>query len=102
MAIQTIYVLATTATAPNWWGVTQLTGTAPTAATTAYGYNPSRTALTTPYYRGRLGAVGPATAAQAASYNAAAAGPTPGTGSAITTAGDSFIAGPFFGVFAAT
>ena len=102
MAVQTLYVLATNAVTPNFWGNLQVNGTAPTGANTAYGFQPSRTALTTPYYRGRLGAVNPATASLAASYNAAATGPTPGTGTAITTAGDSFVSGPWNGTFAAT
>jgi hypothetical protein len=102
MAVQTIYLLGTTGVTPNFWGNTQLNGSAPAVATTAFGWVPSRTAITTPYYRGRLGATAGATAAQAASYNTAATGPAPGTGSGITTAGDSFIAGPFYGTFANT
>jgi hypothetical protein len=103
MAVQTIYLLATTAVTPNWWGNTQLNGSAPTAANTAYGWVPGTTALTTAFRRGRLGATTTGTdAAIAASYNAATSGPTPGTGSGATTAGDSFRAGPFVGTFAAT
>lgn len=103
MAVQTIYLLGTTAVTPNWWGNTQLNGTAPTGANSAYGWAPAKIAVTTPYIRGRLGATTTSTdAAIAASYNAATSGPAKGTGSGATTAGDSFIAGPFSGKFAAT
>lgn len=102
MAVQTIYLLGTAGSAPNYFGNTQLNGSAPTAANTAFGWTPSRTAISTPYYRGYLGATAASTAALAASYNASASGPTPGTGTGATTAGDSFICGPFFGTFANT
>ena len=103
MAVRTIFILNTTAVTPNWWGNTQLDGSAPTANNSIYGWTPSTTnAATTPYFRGRLGASSPNVTSQAASYNASTTGPTPGTGSASTQAGDSFIAGPFNSTFDAT
>lgn len=103
MATHTIYILNTLAVTPNWWGNTQLDGSAPTAANTTYGWVPTTTnATTVPYYRGRHGATGAATTAAASSWNASTSGPTPGTGNALTQAGDCFIAGPFTGTFAAT
>lgn len=102
MAVQTIYILATVAVTPNWFGNTQLNGSAPTAASSAYGWVPGTTATTTPYRRARLGATTTGTdTASASSFIAAASSPTVGTGSGATTAGDSFVAGPFTGVFAA-
>lgn len=77
-------------------------GTAPTAALATSGWTPGTTALTTPYFRGRWGSnAGRALTASAASAIDSASGPTKGTGSSNTTAGDSFIAGPFTGTFAA-
>jgi hypothetical protein len=101
MAVQTIYILGTTAVGPNWFGNTQLNGSAPAAATTAFGWVPAKTATSTPYFRSRLGATAPASDAGSSldpvgSVNA----PTPGTGSGAATAGDCFIAGPFTGTFA--
>ena len=103
MAVQTIYLLATNGVTPNFWGNTQLNGSAPTAATAAFGWTVAKTAVTTPYRRGRWGAtaVGGDTAA-ASSYNAGTSGPTKGTGTGASTAGDSFVAGPLTGTFAAT
>jgi hypothetical protein len=101
MAVQTIYILTAAAVTPNWFGRTQLNGTAPSQTNTAYGWTPAKIALTTPYYQGRLGASSNATVAQAASWNASTSGPTKGTGATATTAGDSYIAGPFLGAFAA-
>jgi hypothetical protein len=101
MAVLTIYPLGTAATAPDWFGNMQVGGTAPTAANSAFGFQPAKTALTTPYYRGRIGATAQATVAQAASYNAAASSPVAGTGTGATTAGDSFSVGPLNGTFPA-
>jgi hypothetical protein len=102
MAVQTIYLLAQAGVTPNFFGPTQLNGSAPTAANTAYGWAVSTTAITTPYRRGRLGATAVGgDAAVASSYNAAASGPTKGTGTGAAAAGDSFVAGPFTGTFAA-
>lgn len=101
MAVQTIYVLATAAVSPNWFGQTQLNGSAPTVANTAYGWSANKIAVG--YIRGRLGATTTASdAVVGTSYNAGTSGPTKGTGSGANTAGDSFIAGPFNGTFAAT
>jgi hypothetical protein len=101
MAALTIYPLGTAATAPDWFGNVQIGGTAPTAANSAFGFQPAKTAITTPYYRGRIGATAQATVAQAASYNAAASSPVAGTGTGATTAGDSFSIGPLNGTFPA-
>jgi hypothetical protein len=103
MAVQTIWLLGTAGVTPNFFGNTQLNGSAPTAANTAFGWGPAKTAVTTPYFRGRLGATTTGSdAAVASSYNAGTSGPTRGTGTGAATAGDSFIAGPFSGTFAAT
>ena len=101
MAVQTIYILGTTAVGPNWFGNTQLNGSAPAATTTAFGWVPAKTATSTPYFRSRLGATAPASdAGSSLDPVGSANAPTPGTGSGAATAGDCFIAGPFSGVFA--
>lgn len=102
MAVQTIYLLGTTAVTPNWFGNTQLNGAAPVSANTPFGWVPGKTAITTPYYRGFIGATGTSNVAAAASTIASTPGPTAGTGATSTTAGDSFIAGPFSGTFTNT
>jgi hypothetical protein len=103
MAVQTIYLLGTAGVTPNFWGNTQLNGSAPTAANSAFGWGPAKTAVTTPYYRGRLGATTTGSdAAVSTSYNAGRATPQPGTGTGAATAGDSFVVGPLTGTFAAT
>jgi hypothetical protein len=103
MAVQTIYLLGTTAVTPYFWGNTQLNGSAPTAANSAFGWAPAKTAITTPYYRGHLGATATSTdPALSASYNASTSGPTVGTGTGGGTAGDCFVVGPLTGTFAAT
>jgi hypothetical protein len=102
VATQTIYLLNTAATAPNWFGRVQDNGSAPAGALSAFGWTVAKIALTTPYWRGRIGATARSTAAQAASYIDAATGPVQGTGSAATTAGDSFRSdNPLSGTFAA-
>jgi F5/8 type C domain len=102
MAVQTIYILGTAGVTPNFFGNTQLNGTAPTAANSTFGWGPAKTAVTTPYYRGRLGQTTTGVdAAVASSYNAGTTGPTKGTNN-TGAAGDSFIAGPFYGTFANT
>ena len=99
MPTQLIYILATNAVTPNFWGNTQIGGSPPTAATTAYGWGPAKTALPA-YWRARLGATTTSSdAASTTSTNAAATGPRVGTGTGAATAGDCFIAGPFTGVF---
>jgi hypothetical protein len=68
----------------------------------AFGWTVAKVAVTTPYWRGRIGATARSTAAQAASYIDAATGPVQGTGSGATTAGDSFRSdNPLNGTFAA-
>ena len=102
MATVTIYYLNTTATAPNWFGRVQDNGTAPGGALSAFGWTVGKTAVTTPYFRGRIGAMALATVAQAASYIDAATGPVQGTGAGGTTAGYSFRSdNPLNGTFAA-
>ncbi len=56
MAVQTIYLLGTAGGPPNYWGNTQLNGTAPAASNSVFGWAPAKVAVTTPYYRGRIGA----------------------------------------------
>ena len=102
MAVKVLYFLNTAATSPNWFGSMQEGGVAPGAAVTTAGFNPAKTAVTTPYFRGRWGASAKATAAQAASYIDSTSGPAKGTGATITTAGDSFITpSAYSGTFAA-
>ncbi len=103
MATITWWILGTSAATPNWFGNLQEGGSAPTAATTSYGYIPSTTALTTPFWRSREGATAaaPASAALASSWIASTSGPTKGTNNTNTTAGDSFITpNSYSGVFA--
>jgi hypothetical protein len=101
MAVQTIYLLAQAGVTPNFYGPTQLNGSAPTGANTAYGWSANKIAVG--FIRGRLGATATATdAVVGTSYNASTSGPVKGTGTGAGTAGDSFVAGPFSGTFAAT
>jgi hypothetical protein len=104
MAVQTIYILGTTAVTPNWWGNTQLNGSAPTAANSTYGWTVAKTAITSPYWGPRLGATALATGNNPTSYvdYPGVISPNPGTGSTNTTAGDSFVVGPLTGTFANT
>ena len=98
----TIYPLNGPTTDPNFFGQTSLVNYVNTTPT--WGWNPNTIPLTTPYYRGYIGAANfaPATGvAQASSWNASTSGPTPGTGTGPTSTGDSYIAGPFRGSFAA-
>jgi SAM-dependent methyltransferase len=94
MPAKTYYFLTTTAVTPNWFGSLQDGGTAPTAASTAFGWAPSKTAISTPYYKAFIGATGTSSAASASNYLTASpgnTGPQKGTGSGATTAGDSFV-----------
>jgi hypothetical protein len=101
MATKFLYILPSTAVTPNFWGNMQDGGTAPTAANTAFGYAPGKLAANS-FCRSRLGATGASATTSASSFIDSTSGPTKGTGTGITTAGDSFIAGPFTGTFAAT
>lgn len=102
MATVTVYFLNTAATSPDWFGRVQDNGVAPAGALSPFGWTVGKTAVTTPYFRGRLGATALATVAQAASYIDSAVRPTLGTGSGATTAGDSFRSdAPLNGTFAA-
>jgi hypothetical protein len=99
---RTFYILANAAkTEDSWFTRLQDGGTAPTAANTAYGWTVGKTATTTAFWRARLGAVGAATVA-AATSTIDSTNPTAGTGTAITTAGNAWIVGPFNGTFANT
>jgi hypothetical protein len=107
MAVIKFYVLSSgvgLAAAPNWWSILQRDGTAPTAGNTIFGWGPVKIAVTTPYFRGRMGAnASNQTTAQASSYNASTSGPTPGTSNTVTTSGDCFVTpAPLTGTFAAT
>ena len=102
MAVLTVYLLNTAATSPDWFGRVQDNGVAPAGALSAFGWTVAKTALTTAYWRGRIGATARSSVAQAASYVDSAASPTAGTGAAATTAGDSFRSdNPLIGKFAA-
>ena len=98
-----LYFLNTVGSAGNnFFGVMQDGGSAPSPVVSSAGFNPGKTAVTTPYYRGRWGANGKATVASASSWIAGTSGPTAGTGTAATTAGDSFVTPTAYsGTFAA-
>jgi hypothetical protein len=101
MAIKTLYLLNTAAATPNWNGSIQDGGTAPTGANAAFGWGPAKTAVTTPYFQGRIGATATVTTASASSYISGASAPLVGTGNSVTTASDSFVSPtPYTGVFA--
>jgi hypothetical protein len=102
LATKTLYILNTAAATPFFGGSLQEGGSAPTAANTSFGWTVAKTATTSPFWRSRLGATAVATVASASSQIDSTSGPTKGTGSAATTAGDSFVAGPFSGTFANT
>lgn len=99
MATKTLYVQAAAAETTNRFSVLQDGGTAPTAASTAYGYKPAKTAVTSPFFGSQLGSTTTsATAAAASSAIDSTSSPTKGTSSTAT--GDSFMAGPYSGTFA--
>jgi hypothetical protein len=76
MAVQTIWLLGTAGVTPNFFGNTQLNGSAPTAANSAFGWGPAKTAPPA-FFRGRLGATTTGSdTAVASSYNAGTSGPT--------------------------
>jgi len=87
---KTLYMLNTAATTPDWFGVMQDGGTAPTAAASAFGWTTAKTATTTPFWRARIGATATATVASATSNLDFAVDPNAGTGATITTSGDAF------------
>ena len=102
MATQTIYLLNTAATAPNWFGRVQDNGSAPAGALSAFGWTVAKVAITTEFWRARIGATARATVVQTNSYIDSATGPTQGTGAGATTAGDLFRSdNPLNGTFAA-
>lgn len=103
MATHTLYPTNTLAITPNFWSILQDGGTAPTAANSTYGWSPSKQALSnTIYMGGHLGASGAVTAGGLTSFIDSTTSPTKGTGTTGSTAGDSFIAGPYTGTFANT
>jgi hypothetical protein len=91
MAVKTFYLLGSAAVSPGWFGQTQDGGSAPTAAVSNYGWTTAKVAVTTPYWRARLGASALATTSAASSAISGTTAPTAGTGATNTTAGDSFI-----------
>lgn len=102
MAVKILYFLNTTAASPNWFGSMQDGGSAPTAANSTAGWSVAKTAVTTPFFRGRWGATSQANIAAASSYIAGTSGPAKGTGVGVTTAGDSFVSPTAYsGTFAA-
>lgn len=109
MAVKTLYILDGTtnpAATPNWFGNMQEGGTAPTQINSSYGWGVAKT--TSPsYWPARCGATGTTASASSGttSFIDSKTSPTKGTGSGGGTssnAGDSFIAGPYTGTFAAT
>jgi hypothetical protein len=105
VATKTLYILGTTAVTPNWWGNTQEGGTAPTAANSTFGWGVAKSSITTQgFWPARLGATGKVASANAQSTSTidSDTGPTKGTSNTNSTAGDSFVAGPYSGTFANT
>lgn len=97
MATKTFYILGTAATSPDWMGNLQDGGSAPTAANSVFGWSANKLAIGT--YTARLGATSTVSATGAAISSLS--GPTKGTGSGTTTAGDSFTTPtPLTGTFA--
>lgn len=105
MAVKTLYALGTTAVTPNWWGNLQDGGTAPTAANSTFGWGVAKSAPATQgFWPARLGATGTVASsqAQATSTIDSDTSPTKGTSNTNSTAGDSWVAGPYTGTFANT
>lgn len=102
MAVKTFYILTTTATAPNWFGSLQDSGAAPAAAASAYGWIPGTGLLNAPYWQAGLGATAGAQVQSTVSNIDSRSGPKKGTGSAPSSAGDSWISPtPYTGQFPA-
>lgn len=103
MATKTLYLKPATASgSPFFGGVAEETAPAANAATN--GWTVAKGATSVPHWRSRLG-VASAVASGAGSATDQISGtsvPTKGTSNTITTAGDSFVAGPYTGAFAAT
>ncbi len=98
MVTKTFYILGSNAVTPNFWGNMQDTA-APASANSAFGWAPAKTSTATPYYPAHLGATNTNSSQSATSLIASASGPTKGTGTGATTAGDSFVIGPYSGKF---
>ena len=107
MAIKTFYVLNTLAVTPNWFCQLQDGGTAPTNVACTFGWAMGTNPVSSPYWRGRIGASLVSNIANgnnsATSWIDSASGPTAGTGNTNATAGDSFITpAKYTGTFANT
>jgi hypothetical protein len=109
MAVKTLYCLGTTAATPNFFGNMQDGGSPPTAGLSSYGWGVAKSSVSTQgFWPGRLGATGTVASAnaQSTSFIDSATHPNKGLGTSSSTgssqAGDSFVAGPFTGTFAAT
>ena len=87
MATKQFWLLATTATTPDWFGVLQDGGSAPTAANSAYGWTVGTAA--NQFWRARLGATGRATVGAATSRIDSQTAPVAGTGAGVAASGDS-------------
>jgi hypothetical protein len=92
MATRQFWFLNTQAVAASGFyaGTMQDGGASPATASSVFGWTVGKTAITSPYWKARIGATGPATVAAAASTIDSLSGPTTGTGNTITTAGDYF------------
>jgi hypothetical protein len=102
VATKKYWITIQPAVTPLWGSVMSEAAGIPAANTTAYGWQVAKTALTTPYFRGRIGAATFAAAAQAASFIDAQTGPQKGTSTSNTTAADCFRSPtPVTGVLAA-
>jgi hypothetical protein len=100
LATKTLYVLTTAAISGNsWFPLLQDGGSAPAAATSAFGYAPGKLAVNS-FCRSRLGATATSATTATTSFIDSTSGPQ--AGSSATLTGDSFRAGPYNGTFAAT
>jgi hypothetical protein len=105
VAVKTLYILGTSAATPNWFGNIQDGGSAPAGANSTWGWGVAKSAVATqgfwPAHCGASGTTASANA-QATSTIDSKTSPTKGTSNTSTTAGDSFVAGPYTGTFSAT
>ena len=103
MAAKVFYLLATTGTAPYWWGSIQDSGSAPAAVLAAFGGTPDIQPLTSPYIYLGIGATLAAQMVSIASFISGRTAPKTGTSAtSASSAGDSFATSlPYHGSFAA-
>lgn len=88
LAVNSFYFQTTAGATPAWCGT--INTSAGTNAVAAFGWQVGKTATSSPYMRGFIGATATSSASAAASSLATATGPRLGTGSGATTASDFF------------